>query len=75
MQYKVVPFTAAIGQNDDASAAANQLQALANEMASKGWEYVGLEQVETYIAGDSGCFGFGAKPAKTTSVSMAVFRQ
>lgn len=75
MQYKVVPFVAALSQKDGASVAASQLEALANRLASEGWEYVGLEQVETHIAGDNGCFGIGATPAKTTSVSMAVFRQ
>jgi hypothetical protein len=75
MQYKVVPFVAALSQDDGASVAANQLESLTNELAQEGWEYVSLEQVETYIAGSDGCFGFGSTPGKTTSVSMAVFRK
>lgn len=75
MQYKVIPFVAAIGQDDGASVAASQLESLTNELAGDGWEYVRLEQVETHIAGNDGCFGFGSTPAKTTSVSMAVFRK
>ena len=34
-----------------------------------------LEEVETHVAGTSGCFGIGATPAFTRSLSMAVFRQ
>ncbi len=75
MEYKVVPFVASITQQDNATKAAAQLQALATEYSNEGWEYVRLESVETHIAGDNGCFGMGATPARTTSVSMAVFRR
>lgn len=75
MEYKVVPFVASITQQDNAGKAAAQLQVLATEYAKEGWEYIRLESVETHIAGDNGCFGIGATPAKTTSVSMAVFRR
>ncbi len=75
MEYKVVPFVASITQQDNAGKAAAQLQALATEYARDGWEYVRLESVETHIAGDNGCFGIGATPERTTSVSMAVFRK
>ena len=75
MEYRVVPFVASITLQDNAAKAAVQLQALATEYAKDGWEYIRLESVETYIAGDNGCFGFGATPARTTSVSMVVFRK
>lgn len=75
MEFKVIPFTANIGSNQGAAEAASQLQSLISANASEGWEYVRLEQVETHIAGDNGCFGIGARPSMTRSVSMAVFRQ
>lgn len=75
MEYKVVPFVASITQNDNSAKAAGQLQALATEYAKDGWEYIRLESVETHIAGDNGCFGIGATPARTASVSMVVFRR
>lgn len=75
MKYKVVPFTAKIGSTDGASTAASQLETLIAGNAAQGWEYVRLEQVDTYVAGTNGCFGLGATPARTTSISMAVFRQ
>lgn len=75
MEYIVVPFTASIMQNDGAGKAAAQLQTLIAEYAGQRWEYVRLESVETNIAGNSGCFGLGATPARTVSVSMIVFRR
>ena len=75
MEYRVVPFVASIAMNDGAGAAASQLQAMIAQQASEGWEYVRLENVETHIAGNSGCFGLGATPDRTVSVSMIVFRK
>ena len=75
MQYKVVPFVASITQKDSAVKASAQLEALATEHAKDGWEYIRLESVETRIAPDNGCMGLGATPARTISVSMAVFRK
>jgi hypothetical protein len=75
MTYKVVPFVSAVAVNSGAQAAASQLQALIDSHAVEGWEYLHLEHVTTYVAGDNGCFGFGAKPSQTISVTMAVFRK
>jgi hypothetical protein len=75
MNYKVVPFTASISNKDDASAAATQLEGLIGTQVAAGWEYVRLEQVDTYVAGSNGCFGLGATPARNTSIAMAVFRK
>lgn len=75
MEYRVVPFSANIRSSEGASAASSQLQNLIDSHTSESWEYVRLEQVETNIAGSSGCFGLGATPSQTISVSMAVFRR
>jgi hypothetical protein len=77
MEYKVVPFVASIShtEKNKASVAATQLQALVTQFSEAGWEYVRLESLETYIAGDNGCFGFGVTPPRTTSISMIVFRK
>lgn len=74
-EYKVVPFVASITQKDGADKAAAQLQQLANSMSKDGWTYLRLESVETYVAAGSGCFGIGATPPRTISISMAVFRK
>ena len=75
MNYKVVPFVAKISQKDTTASVAEQLQNLINEYSAQGWEYVRLESVETQVAPDNGCFGFGAKPGFTTNFKMAVFKQ
>jgi hypothetical protein len=73
--YRVVPFVASIAMNEGATQAAAQLEALIKSWTDNGWEYVRLEQVETFVAGSSGCFGFGATPSQLVSHSMAVFKQ
>jgi hypothetical protein len=73
--YKVVPFVASIGTNEGSQQAAIQLEGLVQAHAHDGWEYVRLERVETYVAGDNGCFGLNATPARVISYSMAVFRK
>ena len=75
MKYKVVPFVAAINQADGPSMAAKQLEELINDYSAEGWEYLRLENLETYVAGSSGCFGFGATEGTTTTVSLAVFKK
>lgn len=76
-EYKVVPFVASISHTEKAKAvkASSQLQDLITQFAKDGWEYVRLESLETYVAGDNGCFGFGATPSKSTSISMIVFKK
>ena len=73
--YKVVPFVASVGMLEGSQQAAAQLEALVHQYAQEGWEYVRLESVVTFIAGNNGCFGLGATPSRTTSFSMAVFRK
>jgi hypothetical protein len=73
--YRVVPFVASISLNEGANQAAAQLEALIKSWTDNGWEYVRLESVETYVAGNAGCLGFGATPARMASYSIAVFKQ
>ena len=74
-KYRVTPFVASVGTNEGSSHAAAQLEALINSLADQGWEYVRLESVDTYVAGNAGCLGLGATPAQQVSYSMAVFKQ
>lgn len=73
--YKVVPFVASVQANEGAGAAARQLQDLCNANLADGWEFMGLENVDTFVAGNAGCFGIGATPGQAVSYSMAVFRR
>jgi hypothetical protein len=73
MEYKVVPFMARITHNDTTASVAQQLENLIREHAANGWQYIKLENVETQVAADNGCFGIGGKPGFTTVFKMAVF--
>jgi hypothetical protein len=75
MNYKVVPFVAQISQKDSTSSVAQQLENLITEYSSQGWEYVRLENVETQVAPEAGCFGIGAQPGFTTGFKMVVFKK
>ena len=70
-----MPFVASVGTKAGADVAAAQLTDLIDEWGKSGWEYVRLENVETVIAGEQGCFGFGATPPRITSYSMVVFKR
>lgn len=75
MSYIVVPFVASIANNGTAAQAAEQLQQLIQHYTVQGYRYVRLEQVTTTVAGANGCFGLGATPATTRSLSMVVFEK
>ncbi len=75
MQYKVVPFAAAVASNQSASAVAGQVESIITSNAADGWEYVGTNQLQTFKAGSAGCFGFGATPSIVTTTEFIVFRK
>lgn len=75
MQYKVVPFSAAVSSTQDASHVASQIESIISSHTSSGWEYVGVHQLQTFKAGSSGCFGLGATPPTTITTEFVVFRQ
>lgn len=76
MEYKVVPFVASIDPKKGTSDhVADQLDRLIREYTSKGWEYVRLESVSTFVHPDNGCFGLGSKPGYTTTRQMVVFQE
>ncbi len=75
MEFKVVPFTAQITRTDSATTVAAQIQPIINAHLSSGWEYQRMETVQTWVAGTSGCFGFGAQPGFTTVFNVLIFRK
>jgi len=75
MIYKVLPFVAKITKKDSTNEVANQLENLINEQTELGWEFMHLENVETKIEPDMGCFGIGATPGSTVIYKMAVFKR
>lgn len=76
MEYKVVPFTATLNlQKEKSTTVAEQLESLIIDANTRGWDYVRLESVSTYIQPDAGCFGIGGKPGYMASYQMVVFRR
>ena len=74
MEYKVVPFIATLDQKKETSSTvALQLENLIKQHNDKGWTYIRLESVSTYVQPDPGCFGIGAKPGHMTTYQMVVF--
>lgn len=72
MEYKVVPFTGNLNQNETINAVAEQLERVIEKYTNQGWEYVRLESVSTYVQPETGCFGNG-KPGYITGYQMVVF--
>ncbi|KFF04205.1 hypothetical protein [Flavobacterium reichenbachii] len=76
MEYKVVPFVASIDpKKGNSNHVAEQLEDLIKNFTNRGWEYVRLESVSTFIQPETGCFGLGAKPGYTTTRQMIVFKK
>ena len=75
MEFKVMPFTAQLQQNDSSSTVAKQMQVAIDAQVGEGWEYLRMDCVETSVAGSSGCFGIGATPGFITTYNVLVFKK
>lgn len=75
MSYKVVPFIVSIANKGNASDVASQVQSAIDRETNDGWDFVSCGNIDTEIEGTSGCFGFGAKPASSTSIMVLVFKK
>lgn len=74
MEYKVIPFVPSIdARKGNPKDVAAQLENLIEVMQEKGWAYIRLESVSTFVEPESGCFGMSGKPGYTTSTQLAVF--
>lgn len=71
----VIPFRAQISSSGNIEELASQLQSVIDRYESSGYTYVRMEQVDTYIAGSSGCFGIGATPQRTTTFHLLIFHK
>lgn len=74
MEYKTIPFTPSLqaGKNRSEQAAA-QLQEIINNYSERGWEYLRLEVLSSYVQPSSGCFGLGGKDGYNLSIQILVF--
>lgn len=75
MDYKVKPFIAKVSSSGSSSDVASQVESFIRQETSDGWEFVSCGNIDTQIAGNSGCFGIGATPASSTSTMVLVFKK
>lgn len=75
MNYKVKPFIAKLSSGGSSADVASQVGSFISQETSDGWEFVSCGNVDTQIAGTSGCFGIGATPASSTSIMVLVFKK
>lgn len=75
MSYKVIPYVANITNKGKANDIAVGVENRITAMVAEGWEFVQIQELTTYQAGSSGCFGFGATPGRMVSVSVLIFKQ
>lgn len=75
MNYKVKPFVAKVGSNGNSANVADQVQSFIDQETSDGWEFVSCGNIDTQIAGSSGCFGIGAKAGGSASIMVMVFKK
>jgi hypothetical protein len=75
MNYKVKPFIAKVSSGSSSTDVANQVESFIRQETSDGWEFVSCGNIDTQIAGNSGCFGIGATPPISTSTMVLVFKK
>jgi len=75
MEYKVKPFMVQVSSKGTSDDVAGQVASFIAKEAVDGWEFVSCGNIDTEIAGSSGCFGIGAKPASSTSIMVLVFKK
>ena len=73
--YKVVSFQASISNTGSGQDVAVALQRAIDQEATSGWEFIQIQELTTFVAGSSGCFGLGATPGTTTSMSVLIFKK
>jgi hypothetical protein len=73
--YKVVSFQASISNTGSGQDVAASLQRAIDQEATSGWEFIQIQELTTFVAGSSGCFGLGATPGTTTSMAVLIFKR
>jgi aspartate-semialdehyde dehydrogenase len=75
MEFRVVPFVAAVQHDQGPKEAAKTLEELIRIWGESGWEYVRVESVDTRIGEKEGFLGCGDKPATYGKLNVVVFRR
>ena len=75
MAYKLVPIYPNIAKKETTGDVVTKIETTINDEASSGWQYLHMETVTTWVAGETGCFGIGATPGYNTSLQILVFKK
>ena len=75
MTYKLVPIYPNIANKQTTGDVVTKIEAIINREAGEGWQYMHMETVTTWVAGDTGCFGIGGTPGYNTNLQILVFKQ
>ena len=76
MEYKVIPFpNSKDSEKGNSEQVTEELEKVIKNYSKKGWQYLWLENVTTYIQAESGCFGFNSKSGYTRTKQMIVFQK
>lgn len=75
MEYRSLPFAPGVGSDGSPTRVADALQDIIVAEAANGWEFVGLQNHDTWVPGSNGCFGIGKTEAYPKSFSVAVFKR
>lgn len=73
--YKVVPYQAHISHTGSGQDVASGIQQIINQETGSGWTFVQIQELTTFVAGSSGCFGLGATPGTTIYLTVLIFKQ
>jgi len=75
MEYKVISINPVQKNNETGMQVALELEGIIKKYHVEGWQYVRIESLKTWVAGDSGCFGIGAKPGYYAERQVIVFQR
>ena len=75
MEYKVVSIVPIQRQNETAMQVAQDFEGILKKYHAEGWEYMRVDDLQTWVAPVGGCFGFGQTPGYHQVNQMIVFRK
>lgn len=73
--YKVIPYHPEMPPKGWGQQVATVVEETIKHEHANGWEFVQLQELTTFVPGNSGCFGFGATPSSHVSMCVLIFKR
>ena len=73
--YNVIAFQASISHAGSPQDVAAGIQRIIDEQTAAGWDFVQVQELTTFVAGNMGCFGLGATPSTNISMAVLIFKK